>query len=66
MPLRLTPTSSPADAEIKLKVFGSGSSDPNVFGSVRTTLIISNKEIEDKMKIVKNLEESGLLIKFVY
>lgn len=63
MPLRLIPASSAADAEIK---FGSGSSDPNMFGSVRTTLIVSNKEIEDKMKIVKNLEGSGLLIRFAY
>ena len=30
-----------------------------------TTLIISNKEMEDIMKIVKSLEESGLLIKGV-
>ena len=30
-----------------------------------TTLIISNEEIEDVMKIVKSLEESGLLVKEV-
>ena len=30
-----------------------------------TTLIISNEEIEDVMKIVKSLEESGLLVKDV-
>ena len=30
-----------------------------------TTLIISNEEINDIMKIVKSLEESGLLIKGV-
>ena len=29
------------------------------------TLIISNKEMNDTMKIVKSLEESGLLIKDV-
>ena len=28
-----------------------------------TTLIISNDEIEDIIKIVKSLEESGLLLK---
>ena len=28
-----------------------------------TTLIISNEEMDDIMKIVKSLEESGLLIK---
>ena len=31
----------------------------------RTTLIISNEEMNDIMKIVKSLEESGLLIKDV-
>ena len=30
-----------------------------------TLLIISNEEMEDIMKIVKSLEESGLLIKSV-
>ena len=30
-----------------------------------TALIISNREMEDIMKIVKSLEESGLLIKGV-
>ena len=30
-----------------------------------TSLIISNEEIEDIMKIVKSLEDSGLLIKGV-
>ena len=44
---------SPADEAIKNKIYGSGS----------TTLIISNEEMEDVMKIVKLLEESGLLIK---
>ena len=33
------------------------------FGSGMTTLIISNEEMNDIMKIVKSLEESGLLIK---
>ena len=43
---------SAADEAIKNKVYGSGS----------TTLIISNEEMEDVMKIVKLLQESGLLI----
>ena len=30
-----------------------------------TTLIISNEEVKDVMKIIKSLEESGLLIKGV-
>ena len=34
-----------------------------MFGSCTTTLIISNKEMSDIMKIVNSLEESGLLIK---
>ena len=33
------------------------------YGSGITNLIISNEEIEDIMKIIKLLEESGLLIK---
>ena len=36
-----------------------------MFGSGFTTLIISNEEMNDIMKIVKSLEESGLLIKGV-
>ena len=43
---------SAADSAIQKKIYGSGS----------TTLVISNKEMEDIMKIVKSLEESGLLI----
>ena len=35
----------------------------NIYGSATTSLIISNKEKEDIMKIVKSLEESRLLIK---
>ena len=34
-----------------------------MFGSGNTTLIISNEEMNDIMKKVKSLEESGLLIK---
>ena len=33
------------------------------FESDSTTLIISNEEMNDIMKIIKSLEESGLLIK---
>ena len=36
-----------------------------MFGSVNTTLIISNEEMNHIMKIIKSLEESGLLIKGV-
>ena len=55
IPLGLTAAASARDAAIKKKFFGSG----------MTTLIISNEEIDDVMKIIKNLEESGLLIKDV-
>ena len=53
--LRLTAVASATDAAIHKKLFGSGNK----------TLIISNKEINDIMKIIKSLEESGLLIKGV-
>ena len=44
---------SVADAAIQKKNYGSGT----------TALIISNEDMKDIMKIVKSLEESGLLIK---
>ena len=55
IPLGLTGASSAADAAIHKKIFGSGT----------TTLITSNEEMNDIMKIVKFLEEAGLLIKGV-
>ena len=53
LPSGLTAGMSAADAAIQKKIYGSGS----------TALIISNEEMEDIMKIVKSLEESGLLMK---
>ena len=53
IPLRLTAAASAADAAIHKKMFGSET----------TALIISNEEVNDIMKIIKSLEESGLLIK---
>ena len=44
-------------------MFGSGMSPSNLAKLV--TLIISNEEINDIMKIIKSLEKSGLLIKGV-
>ena len=44
---------SAADPAIQKKIYGSGI----------TALIISNAEMEDIIKIVKSLEESGLLLK---
>ena len=49
----LITAASAADSGIHKKVLGSGT----------TSLIISNKEMEDIMKIVNSLEDSGLLIK---
>ena len=51
IPLGLTATASGTDAAIQKKVFGSG----------MTALIISNKEMEDIIKIVKSLEELSLI-----
>ena len=42
------------------KVLGSGHNNP-----LSTTLIISNNEMEDIIKMVKSLEDSGLLLKGV-
>ena len=56
IPLGLTAAASAADAGIHKKILGSGNT---------TTLIISNDEMEDIIKIVKSLEDSGLLLKRV-
>ena len=56
IPLGLTAAASAADAGIHKKILGSGNT---------TTLIISNKDMEDLIKIVKSLEDSGLLLKGV-
>ena len=55
IPLGLTAAASAADAGIHKKILGSGT----------TTLIISNDEMDDLIKIVKSLEDSGLLLKRV-
>ena len=55
IPLGLTAAASAADAGIHKKILGSGN----------TTLIISNKDMEDLIKILKPLEDSGLLLKGV-
>ena len=54
IPLRLTAAESAADAKIH-KILASGTK----------TLIISDKEREGIMRIVKSPEESGLLVKGV-
>ena len=53
IPLGLTAAASAADAGEHKKILGS---------SHNTTLIISNDEMEDILKIVKSLEDSGLLL----
>ena len=55
IPLGLTAAASAADAGILKKILGSGN----------TTLIISNKDMDDLIKTVKSLEDSGLLLKEV-
>ena len=53
MQLGLTAAASATDAAIQKKTFGSG----------MITLLIWNEKMDDIMKIIKSLEESGLLIK---
>ena len=60
MPLGLTAVASAADAGIHKKILGSAHNPPS-----STTLIISNDEMEDIIKIVKSFEDSGLLSKGV-
>ena len=53
--LGLTAAASVADVGIHKKILGSGT----------TTLIISNEEMNDVMKIVQVLEDSSILLKGV-
>ena len=62
MPLGLTAAASAADAGIHKKTLGSGN-HPSSSALHMTTLITSNDEIGDIIKIVKSLEDSGLLLK---
>ena len=55
IPLGLTAAASATDSAIHKKMFGSGT----------TTLIIFNEEMNDVVKMIKSLEETGLLIKGV-
>ena len=55
IPLGLTAAASAADPGIHEKILGSGT----------TTLIISNEEMNDIMKIVQALEDSNILLKGV-
>ena len=57
IPLGLTAAASAADAGIHKKILGSGHNN--------TTLIISNDEMDEILKIVKSLENSGVLLKVI-
>ena len=63
IPLGLTAAASAADAGIHKETLGSGNRHSS--SASHTTLIISNNEMDDIIKIVKSLEESGLLLKEV-
>ena len=54
-PLRITAATSAIDAGIQKKIHGSGTK----------TLIISNEEMNDIMKIIQTLEDSNILLKRV-
>ena len=65
IPLGLTAAALAADAGIHKKILGSGRPldlDPP---HNNTTFIISNDEMDDILKIVKSLEDSGVLLKGV-
>ena len=51
--LGLTAAASATDAAINKKILGSGN---------HTTLMISNDDMQDLLKIVKSLEDSGILL----
>ena len=64
IPLGLTAAASAADAGIHKKILGSGHHSSSASHNT-TTLIILNKDMDDLIKIVKSLENSGLLLKGV-
>ena len=55
IPLGITVAASASDAEIHNKILDSGT----------TTLTTSNEEMEDIMKIIKSIEDSGISLKGV-
>ena len=61
IPLGLTAAASATDAAINMKRFGYDCHSD--LASCKTTLIISNKEMNEIMKIIKFLEKSALLMK---
>ena len=66
VPLGVTAAASAADAGIHKKILGSGKHRLDLaLPHNNTTLIISNDETDDVLKIVKSLEDSGILLKGV-
>ena len=67
VPLGLTAAGSAADAGIHKKILGSGRRplDSALSRNNNTILIISNDEMDDILKIIKSLEDSGVLLKGV-
>ena len=65
IPLGLTAAASAADAGIRKKILGSGRNPSDSASHNNTILIILNDEMEDIIKIVKSVEDSGLLSKRV-
>ena len=62
-PLGITAAASAIDARIQKKIHGSGC--PSDFALRNTTLITSNKKMNDIMKIVQALEDSNILMKVI-
>ena len=66
IPLGLTAAASAADAGIHKKILGSGKRPlDSALPHNNTTLIISNDEMDEILKIVKSLEDSVVLLKGV-
>ena len=66
IPTGLTVAASAADAGIHKKILGLGRLNSSSSASHNTTtLIMSNYEVHDIMKIIKSLADSGLLLKVV-
>ena len=63
--LGLTAAAAAADAGIPRKFLGSSKHPLDLALPNNTTIIISNDEMEDILKIVKSLEDSGILLKRV-
>ena len=65
IPLGLTAAASSADAGIHKKILGSGKPPLESASHNNTILMITNDEMKGIIRIVKSLEDSGLLLKRV-